>query len=302
MINRLKKVKLKGNESFNFREGWLRKGMRLVNKHEDLFTRDDVMEQLGVGSKMVKSIRYWLQATGLCEEKYVNSGRSRAQYLTKDFGEIVYKWDPYFDDSFTLSLVHYYIVSNEDLCIVWNIFFNEFEGIDFTKDDMVKICWDKLRKKMDEGVTFSESSFSDDCSSVIRMYLKADLIDDPEESLGCPLADLGMLQKGGKTKNTLNKSAPTRRNLDKLAIFYVIVKNLQKGKNSISIDDLITAPNNIGKVFNLNRILINEYLDQLRISGYLTINRTAGLNMVYVDNQMQPEDILTEYYEKAQVR
>ncbi len=302
MINRLKKVKLKGNESFNFREGWLRKGMRLVNEYEDLFTRNDVMEQLGVGSKMVKSIRYWLQATGLCEEKYVNSGRSRAQYLTKDFGEIVYQWDPYFDDSFTLALLHYHIVTNEDLCIVWNIFFNEFEGIDFTKDDMVEVCLGKLRKKMEEGAIFSESSFSDDCSSIIRMYLKADSMDDPEESLGCPLADLGLLQKSGKVKNALNKSVPTRQNLDKLAIYYVITKKLQIGKNSVSIDDLITAPNNIGKVFNLNRILINEYLDQLRISGYLTINRTAGLNMVYVDNPMQPEDILTEYYKKAQVR
>ena len=80
MINsKLKKVKLKGNESFNFREGWLRKGMRCVENCDVLFAQEDVMEQLGVGSKMVKSIRFWLQATALCVEKYINSGRSRAQ-------------------------------------------------------------------------------------------------------------------------------------------------------------------------------------------------------------------------------
>ena len=66
MTTRIKKVKLKGNESFNFREGWLRKGMRCVKEDESLFSKDNVMEQLGVGSKMVKYIRYWLQATGLC--------------------------------------------------------------------------------------------------------------------------------------------------------------------------------------------------------------------------------------------
>ena len=65
MTTRIKKVNLKGNESFNFREGWLRKGMRCVEADEALFSRDDVMERLGVGSKMVKSIRYWLQATNL---------------------------------------------------------------------------------------------------------------------------------------------------------------------------------------------------------------------------------------------
>lgn len=68
MINKqekLTKVKLKGNESFNIREGWLRKGMRCVREDKTLFSKDDAMETLGVGSKMVKSIRYWLRATGL---------------------------------------------------------------------------------------------------------------------------------------------------------------------------------------------------------------------------------------------
>lgn len=105
MQTKLKKVKLKGNESFNFREGWLRKGIRCVKEYPTLFSRDDVMEQLGVGSKMVKSIKYWLQATNICEGKYINSGRSRALYLTQDFGEIINKYDPYFDDIFTLFIL-----------------------------------------------------------------------------------------------------------------------------------------------------------------------------------------------------
>lgn len=122
MTTRLKKVKLKGNESFNFREGWLRKGMRCVEDDESLFSKDNVMEQLGVGSKMVKSIRYWLQATGLCEEQYRNSGRARAQVITANFGRVIREKDPYFDDIFTLFLLHYHIVANEALCMPWYIF------------------------------------------------------------------------------------------------------------------------------------------------------------------------------------
>ena len=56
--------------------------------------------------------------------------------------------------------------------------------------------------------------------------------------------------------------------------------------------------NNIGKVFNLDRVLINEYLDQLRVSGYMTLNRTAGLDMVYVNDNRTPEGVMREYYEK----
>jgi len=302
MSSRIKKVKLKGNESFNFREGWLRKGMRCVNECPTLFSEDDVMERLGVGSKMVKSIRYWLQATGLSEERYINSGRARAQYLTEDFGKVVQKWDPYFDDIFTLFLLHYHIVSNQNLCMPWSIFFNEYDGQDFTKENMIEVCKDLLDRKMDEGSSFSENSFSDDCSSIIRMYFNQSTKEDPEESLSCPLSDLGLLQRSFRDKNAFNKAMPPRYSLDKLAVLYVITQNLSSDKNSVSIEDLQNAPNNVGRVYNLSRVAINDYLDQLRISGYLTINRTAGLDMVYVENLMQPQDIMIEYYKKAQVR
>ncbi|MBQ9849323.1 MAG: DUF4007 family protein [Clostridia bacterium] len=302
MITRIKKVKLKGNESFNFREGWLRKGMRCVEEDETLFSQDNVMERLGVGSKMVKSIRFWLQATGLCEEQYRNGGRSRAQVITQNFGEIIKENDPYFDDIFTLFLLHYHIVSNDALCMPWYIFFNEFDGQDFTKDNMVSTCKELLVKKMEEGFTFSDKSFEDDCSSVIRMYMNNTNIEDPEESLACPLAGLGLLQKSSKNKNAYTKAMPSKDTLDKLAVLYVITCNLSEEKNSVSIDDLLNAPNNIGRVFNLSRVAINDYLDQLRISGYLTINRTAGLDMVYVESMLTPQNIMSKYYAKAQVQ
>ena len=300
MTGKIKKVKLKGNESFNFREGWLRKGMRCVEECDTLFSRDDVMERLGVGSKMVKSIKYWLQAADLCEEVYVNNGRARALVITDEFGRIISEYDPYFDDIFTLFLVHYHIVANAPLCIAWNIFFNEFDGQNFTRENMIEICRELLIRKLESGCEFSEKSFEDDCSSVIRMYLEADASEDPEESLRCPLTALGLLQKS--SKNTFIKSAPKIDSLDKLAVLYVIIKNLPDGKNSVSINDLMNAPNNIGRVFNLSRILINNYLDKLRIAGYLTVNRTAGLDMVYIDPIARPCDIMIEYYRTAQVR
>jgi hypothetical protein len=260
------------------------------------------MEQLGVGSKMVKSIRYWLQATGLCEEQYRNSGRARAQVITANFGGVIQEKDPYFDDIFTLFLLHYHIVANAALCMPWYIFFNEYEGQDFTKENMISVCKELLVKKMEEGCSFSEKSLEDDCSSIIRMYTNSGNVEDPEESLACPLAALGLLQRSQRNKNAYSKSMPSRESLDKLAVLYVITCNLSENKNSVSIDDLLNAPNNIGKVFNLSRVVINNYLDQLRIAGYLTINRTAGLDMVYVESPMKPQDIMTEYYTKAQVR
>lgn len=303
MASKLKRVKLKGNESFNFREGWLRKGMRCVEACPELFSQKDVMERLGVGSKMVKSIRFWLQAASLCKEYPAGAGRGCSMLLTEDFGQIVQEWDPYFDDSFTLFLLHYHIVSNASLCITWNIFFNEYEGKDFTKENMIESCKELLAKKMEAGCSFSEKSLEDDCSSIIKMYINSDTAAlHPEDSLACPLSELGLLQKSSRRKNAYVKAAPSRDLLDKLAVLYVIVRNLREDKPSVSISGLLNEPNQVGRVFNLNRVAINEYLDQLRISGYLSINRTAGLDMVYITSGIQPEDILTEYYQKTQVR
>lgn len=295
---KIKKVKLKGNESFNFREGWLRKGVRCVCDYPNIFSMDDVMERLGVGSKMVKSIKYWIQATGLCEEKIEKNKHNF--YLTKDFGEIVNTYDKYFDDIATLYFVHYNIVSNAGLCIVWNIFFNEYHGRDFTKEDMASACKEFLERKMEEGASFSENLFNDDCSSILRMYLPMESVEDPEDSLACPLHELGLLQKSTEKKNAYIKSAPSKYDLDMMVVLYVILKNMSEEKKSVSIDDLLTAPNNIGRVFNLDRIKINEYLDQLRAARYITINRTAGLDMVYCRKDLSTTDIMEKYYRNVQ--
>lgn len=295
---KLTKVKLKGNESFNIREGWLRKGIRCVQDCPTLFSRDDAMEILGVGSKMVKSIRYWLRATGLTEER-APVGRAREQILTERFGEVIDQYDRYFDDVFTLFLLHYNIVKNaEGLSVAWDIFFNNYDGQDFTKENMIEKCKEELNKRLAEGATFSESLFADDCASILRMYNTTDVAEDPEESLSCPLIELGLIRKSANKKGTYVKTPPARELLDKMAVLYVILDNIEEGKESVSIESLISDANNIGKVFNLDRVLINEYLDQLRVSGYITLNRTAGLDMVYVNDNRTPEGVMREYYEK----
>lgn len=295
---KLIKVKLKGNESFNFREGWLRKGMRCIQDYPSLFSRDDAMEILGVGSKMVKSIRYWLKATGLTDESS-SVGKAREQKPTEEFGELINKYDPYFDDIFTLYLLHYNIVKNEDgLSVVWNIFFNNYEGLDFTKEDMVEKCKEELNKRLAEGASFSESLFADDCSSVLRMYCESGAAEDPDDNLSCPMIELGLIKKSLNKKGSFIKAHPSRESLDKMAVLYVILDNLSDGKESVSIDSLLNDPNNIGKVFNLDRVLINEYLDQLRISGFVTISRTAGLDMVYKNKELTPQSVMCKYYEK----
>ena len=109
---------------------------------------------------------------------------------------------------------------------------------------------------------------------------------------------------GVKSRLNCREYRRRRRNKAVLSAAAVISSVLyrMKGKDHVSISDLWRAPDNIGRVFNLSRLSINEHLDQLKALGYITINRTAGLDMVYIREDLSPSDIMVEYYKKAQAR
>ena len=45
---------------------------------------------------------------------------------------------------------------------------------------------------------------------------------------------------------------------------------------------------------------INEYLDRLRQEGFIELNRTAGLDMVYISKKLSPAEILEIYYTQSE--
>ena len=74
-------MKFRAHDTFFIRKGWLSKGMERVVAKDDLFVdkNENPMDVLGIGSNMVKALRYWLQAVGLTKE--ATKGK-RVQNLT----------------------------------------------------------------------------------------------------------------------------------------------------------------------------------------------------------------------------
>ena len=130
-------MKFRAHDTFFIRKGWLSKGMRNVVVNPDVFVTKDKdrnpMDVLGIGSNMVKALRYWLQVVGLTAEP---SKGQRVQSLTT-FGELVYKHDPYIEEMGTLWLLQYQLAKNKDEATAWYYFFNEFNMSEFTPD---KVC------------------------------------------------------------------------------------------------------------------------------------------------------------------
>lgn len=295
MEDNIVKFRLKAHESFYIREGWLTKGLRNVNKDCRVFIREDATDILGIGVSMVKSLRYWLQTSGLTKEVKVE-GNKREQFLTPELGEIIFQNDPYFEDIFSLWLVHYMLVTNMDNCTSWYLFFNEINSNEFIKEELRNEMMYALNRFINNN-TFSESSLFDDCECIIKTY-----IDDkkenknPEDNNSSPLSELGLLAKTTLShgKEVIQKIKPSMDKLDKLVVLYIILDNLN-GAESISIENILTDKCNAGKVLNLDRNLLNEYLDLLKNADYIGINRTAGLNQVY-PKKCSKQDVLKEYY------
>lgn len=297
MEDNIVKFRLKAHESFYIREGWLTKGLRNVDKDCRVFISEEATDILGIGVSMVKSLRYWLQASGLTKEVKVE-GNKREQSLTPELGGIIFQNDPYFEDIFSLWLVHYMLVTNMDNCTSWYLFFNEINSNEFTKEDLRNEMMYALNR-FNNNNTFSESSLFDDCECIIKTY-----IDDkkenknPEDNNSSPLSELGLLSKTtlNHGKEVIQKIKPSMDKLDKLVVLYIILDNLN-GTESISIENILMDKCNAGKVLNLDRNLLNEYLDLLKNAGYIGINRTAGLNQVY-PKKFSKQDVLKEYYEQ----
>lgn len=65
MTTKKVKIKLQGHEKFTLREGWINKGLMILPDKADAFTRKDATDLFGIGSNMIKSLRYWMRAFGL---------------------------------------------------------------------------------------------------------------------------------------------------------------------------------------------------------------------------------------------
>ena len=89
-----------GHETFAFRYAWLPKAYRLLQQDQSAFSHEDnAMIELGLGKNMVRSLRFWVEATGLAQP-----ATGRGIELT-DFARAVFDpqgFDPYLEDSRTL--------------------------------------------------------------------------------------------------------------------------------------------------------------------------------------------------------
>ena len=294
-------MKFRAHDTFYIRKGWLSKGMKCVVANADVFVSktENPMDVLGLGANMVKALRYWLQAVGLTEEP--KKGK-RSQKLT-DLGQLVFENDRYIEELGTLYLLHYKLASSDN-ATAWYFFFNEFSLAEFGKDEFAEAIQKYIRMTAD-GESVAPRSINDDFSCIINTYLPR-YKSNPEKvsaenNIDCPFGELGFIDVLNKSKKTYKKATPAASSINPWVALAVVAANAG-GRQEIHLNELLTAPGNIGKVFNLDSITMLDVLYRIERLGELKINRTAGLDVILLKNQYSFIECVERYYRSINER
>lgn len=290
-------MKFRAHETFFIRKGWLSKGMEGVVAKSDLFIdkNENPMDILGIGSNMVKALRYWLQAVGLTYE--ATKGK-HVQNLTP-LGEEIYAYDRYIEELGTLYLLQYQLAKQKEEAAAWYYFFNEFTMSEFTREEFVQGLQNYII--MSVG-TFNKAnrSLNDDFACIINTYLPRYKSNpekvSPENNIDCPFGELGLIDIANKKQKTYKKTIPVARSFN-LWVIYAVIMDQANGRMEVGLNELLTNPCNIGRVFNLDAIVMLDILHEVENCGMIKIIRTAGLDVVHLNEQLTFEQCVRKYYE-----
>jgi hypothetical protein len=287
-------MKFRAHETFFIRKGWLSKGMKHVLRKPNVFVdkEENPMDVLGIGSNMVKSLRYWLQAVGLTQEP--RTGR-RDQTLTP-LGNVIYAHDRFIEEMGTLHLLHYKLATNKEDATAWYFFFNKFIATEFTREDFINSLQSYILMS-GESISVASRSLSEDFACIINTYVPRYKTNpgkvSPENNIDCPLGEIGLIDI--LAKKTFKKSIPSANTFDPWIVL-AIISDRANGRNQIGLNELLTAEGNIGRIFNLDSITMIEVLRRVEKLGALKIIRTAGLDVVHLIKDYTFLDCVENYY------
>ena len=289
MANNKIKIRLQGHEKFVLRDGWLSKGLINVEKNPHVFQGKEGPDIFGIGNNMVKSLRYWMKAFGLIVEK-----QGKGALLT-NIGQIIYDNDLYIEDMFTVWILHSNIVKNIEEATSWYMFFNKCDIEDMDKEQIEKILIREIHNYALE-TKFSEKSVKNDLDVLLNMYTKTIEEDDPEDKRDSLFAKLNLIKN---VEGRIFKTSPNRTKISEWNILYELAEYFDTNDDKfISIEKFLNGINGIESIYNISSILSNELLDKLDTAGFIKVDRTAGLDMIYKVKDFTVESVLIEYYEK----
>lgn len=311
------KLNFAGHETFPLRYGWLKKAYDQVALEEELgelpgtiFNDERAIAVFGVGRNMVFSMKHWAIATSVLSSQEVegerNSRISRGPLGNILFGE---GCDPYLEHPGSLWLLHWMLASRPGRATAWHWAFNEFHEPSFDREllrrRLSQRC-DELSQngRMGKGRAISPSTIKRDIECLVRTYYAGSKGSRraPEDSLECPLAELGLIQAAGVGELFRFRRGPKASLPDAVFLFAVLDfwKNLYPDKRSFSVEFLTFERGSPGQVFLMDEDAVADRLGKIeRLSNEkLRWDESSGMRQLYMHDAalLDPWDLIREMY------
>lgn len=171
-----------GHATFPVRYGWLPKGLNHLIKTGGFNANTETADALGLGSKMVDSLGYWLNMTGL---------RPTKDNEKSDIAVLIHKNDPFFERPGTWWFLHLILARQEGS--VWSWFFNDFSDRIFDRiaaQDAFQ-AYARTHAQRPPSAAMAQR----DVACLLSAYAARPGVDlvDPEDIGACPFRELGLV-------------------------------------------------------------------------------------------------------------
>lgn len=273
------------SKTFGFERVLLAKAINEFRDKANL-SRTEIMSKLGVGNQKAEAIVLWLGKLGL---------RDNANRQLTPLGKTLTELDPYFDETFVQWIFHYQLASNPE-AEVWYSLSNEFlpGRTLFSFDEAIDFLVSKgLRSKKDKHLRSDVSIF-------LKSFISADAL-GKTEYLKIESEPKRILSKKNFYVNPPSDMSPY------LIAFIIYDQRKKKLYNfsTITIEELLILPGNVGRILSLSRAKLEEILKLLSSPQYdqlVYLATTAGLDQVGLKFKRNPLEILEMYFKKERRR
>ena len=267
--------------SFYMRSGWGTKIIDAVSEYPDIFSpsrEQTAIDTIGLGRIMIKALRYWAGAMGLCTEK---KGNASIVLIPTDEFKVIAEKDKYFQRNVSLLLMHRNLANNKDDATAWYWFFNEWKEDDIDKERFINSFHPYLSiNKMSVKQNAVEKEYN--CLRNTYITDKSfDLQTIMDEDTYPFLGPLHMLHKDGKK---IEKRHLSKVDIPAELLVYSIAKDNIKDRSiagrQISIDKLAEEKCQVGRYFSLSYTKMVEILLEAENKGYIRLYNNFGNRFV----------------------
>ena len=313
------KLHFAGHETFPLRYGWLKKAYNAVRREEEggaipgaIFNDDRSIAEFGVGRNMVLSMKHWSLATGVLDSVDI-PGERNSRISTGNLGHLLFGegLDPYLEHPGSLWILHWMLAGKPGRATAWHWAFNEFHEQSFDREllrrRLSQRCAELFESgRLGKGRATSSSTIKRDVECLIRTYFSGSKGSRraPEDSIECPLAELGLIQMAGVGELFRFRRGPKASLPDEVFLFAVLDfwENFFPDRRSFSVEFLTFERGSPGQVFLLNEEAVADRLSRLEaISGEkLRWDETSGMRQLYLHDASKLDrwEILRDMYRR----